>query len=122
MQNKIPVVFGNKSNYDYHFITDKLTKEFKCQFDCLGENTEKYKNFSVLIEKELRNVDKAGNQYITTVSYNQNLLIVKDLWQIYYQILPFISQKEFTKLNAKIAMVFLNIKVSSNIKYKIFIF
>ena len=40
---KIPVVFYNGSNYDCHFIIkDKdLTKEFKGQFECLGENTEK---------------------------------------------------------------------------------
>ena len=38
---EIPVVFHNGSTYDYHFITKQLAKEFKGNFDCLGENTEK---------------------------------------------------------------------------------
>ena len=41
----------------------------------------------------------------------QNSLIVQDLWQIHYQIMSIISQEEFTKLNVKIAIVFLNMKV-----------
>ena len=32
-----------------------MTKEFKGNFDCLGENTEKYITFSVPIKKELDN-------------------------------------------------------------------
>ena len=51
MPNEIPVVFHNSSNYDYHFIIKELAKEFEGQFKCLGEITEKYKTFSVLIEK-----------------------------------------------------------------------
>ena len=52
---EIPVVFQNGSTYDYHFIIKKLAKEFKGNFDCLGENTEKYITFSVPIKKELKN-------------------------------------------------------------------
>ena len=51
--NEIPVVFHNGSNYDYHFIIKKLVNEFEKQFESLGKNTEKYKNFSVPIEKEI---------------------------------------------------------------------
>ena len=47
--NEIPVVFHNDSNYDYHFIIKELAKQFKGQFECLGENTENYKTFSVPI-------------------------------------------------------------------------
>ena len=43
---EIPVVFHNGSTYDYHFIIKELTKEFEGQFECLGENTEKYNFFS----------------------------------------------------------------------------
>ena len=43
---EIPEIFHNGSTYDYHFITKKLAKEFKGNFDCLGENTEKYITFS----------------------------------------------------------------------------
>ena len=51
---EIPVVFHNRSNYDYHFIIKELANEFKGQSECLGENTEKYKTFSVTIETELQ--------------------------------------------------------------------
>ena len=53
---EIPVIFHNGSTYDYHFISKQLTKEFKGNFDCLGENTERYITFSVPIKKELKNV------------------------------------------------------------------
>ena len=55
VQKEIPVVFHNGSTYDYHFIIKQLAKEFKGNFDCLGENTEKYITFSVPIKKELKN-------------------------------------------------------------------
>ena len=49
------MVFHNGSTYDYHFIIKQLAKEFDGQFECLGENTEKYITFSVPIKKELDN-------------------------------------------------------------------
>ena len=49
---EIPVVFHNGSTYDYHFIIKQLARKFKGNFECLGENTEKYITFSVLIKKE----------------------------------------------------------------------
>ena len=39
---EIPIAFHNGSTYDYHFIVKELAKEFNSQFECLGENTEKY--------------------------------------------------------------------------------
>ena len=48
-----PIVFHNDSTYDYHFIINKLAKEFDGQLECLGENTEKYITFSVPVSKEL---------------------------------------------------------------------
>ena len=50
-----PLVFLNGSKYDYHFIINKLAKGFYGQLEFLGENTEKYINFSVPISKELDN-------------------------------------------------------------------
>ena len=44
-------VFHNGSTYDYHFIIKELLKEFEGNFECLGENTEKYITFSVPIKK-----------------------------------------------------------------------
>ena len=52
VQREIPVKIHNGSKYDYHFIIKELAEEFKGQFECLGENTEKYITFSVPIKIE----------------------------------------------------------------------
>ena len=52
VSKKIPIVFHNGSTYDYHFVIKKLAEEFKGEFECLGENTEKYITFSVPLKKE----------------------------------------------------------------------
>ena len=49
---EIPVIFHNGSSYDYHFIIKGLAEEFEGDFECLGENKEKYITFSVPIKKE----------------------------------------------------------------------
>ena len=50
---EIPVKIHNGSKYDYHFIIKELAEEFSSEeFECLGENTEKYISFSVPIKKE----------------------------------------------------------------------
>ena len=51
----IPVIFHNGSTYDYHFIIKELACEFEGNFECLGENTEKYITFSVPIKKRIEN-------------------------------------------------------------------
>ena len=66
---EIPVVFYNGSTYDYHFIIKELAEEFEGEFECLGENTEKYITFSVTIQKEITKTDKDGNDKITKMSY-----------------------------------------------------
>ena len=53
---KIPIAFCNGSNFDYHFIIKELPEEFKKQFTCLGENTEKYIAF--IVEKEVPRIEK----------------------------------------------------------------
>ena len=55
---KITIFFHNESNYDYNFIIKELAEEFKKQFTCLGENTEKYITFTVQIEKKVTTIDK----------------------------------------------------------------
>ena len=67
--NAIPAVFHNGANYDHHFTIKELASEFEGQFTCIGENTEKDKTFSVLIEKEVTKVDKDGNASVATISY-----------------------------------------------------
>ena len=109
--NEVFVVFHNGSNYDYNFTIKELANEFVERFECLGENSENYKNSSFPIEKEVIKIHKDGNENVVTMFY-KILLIVHDLWQVHYQILLIMSQKEFTKLNEKIVIVFLNMKLS----------
>ena len=52
---EIPAVFHNGSTYDYHFIIKELVKEFEGNFECSGENTEKYITFSAAIKKKIEN-------------------------------------------------------------------
>ena len=51
----IPIVFHNGSMYDYHFLIKELAEEFDGNFECLGENMEKYITFSVPIKKRIEN-------------------------------------------------------------------
>ena len=64
----ILIAFHNGPNYDYHFIKKKLREEFKKQFTCLGENTEKYITFTVPIEIEVTITDKNGGQITKNIS------------------------------------------------------
>ena len=88
---KLPTVFHSGSNYDYHFMIKESQEKFKKQFACLGENTEKYIIFAVLIEKKLQELiemeKKLQNIYLTYY----NLLIAQDLWQTHYQILSILK-------------------------------
>ena len=74
MSNEFPVVFHNGSNYDYHFIINELANEFEGKFNVLWENTEKYKTFSVPIEKEVTDIDKDGNESVVTISYKMKFI------------------------------------------------
>ena len=67
--NEIPVVFNNGWNFDCHFIIKYLAKAFEEQFEYFGEDTEKYKTFSVSIEQKLTKIDKDDNECIVTASY-----------------------------------------------------
>ena len=60
--NEIPVVLHRGSNYGYHFIIKELSNEFEGQFECVGENKEKYKTFFVPIKKEIIKIYKNGNE------------------------------------------------------------
>ena len=66
---EIPVAFHNGSTYDYHFIIKELAEEFEGEFECLGENTEKYITFSVPVTKEIKKKDENRNDKITKISY-----------------------------------------------------
>ena len=62
-------MFHNDSTYDYHFIIKELAEEFEGEFECLGENTEKYITFSVPIKKEITKKDNKSNDKIAKTSY-----------------------------------------------------
>ena len=66
---KIPIVFHNGSNYDYHFIIKELTEEYKRQFTRLRENTEKYRTFTVPIGKEVTGIARNGEEITKNISY-----------------------------------------------------
>ena len=51
-----------------------MAEEFEGEFECLGENTEKYITFSVPIKKEITKKDKNGNDEITKISYKIKLI------------------------------------------------
>ena len=55
---KNPIVFDNRSKWDYNFIVKALAEEL--QFSCLGKSTERYITFTVPIEKEVIRIDKNG--------------------------------------------------------------
>ena len=57
-QKEIPIIIPNAS-YDTHFILNQLAIEFKGEFNCIGDNMEKYITFSVLTKKECNNNNKA---------------------------------------------------------------
>ena len=63
------IVFNNGSNDNHHFIAKELAKAFEGELNCLGENTEKYKIFSVPITKEVKRIDKNGKEITKTISY-----------------------------------------------------
>ena len=69
----IPIVFHNGSDYDYHFIMKELAEEFKKQFTCLGETTDKYTTFTVPIRKVTR-TDKDEEKITKNVSYILQLI------------------------------------------------
>ena len=66
---KIPVLFHNSSNYDCHFIMKGLANKFEGKFECPGENMEKYKTFSVAIEKKVIKADKDSNDILQNNIY-----------------------------------------------------
>ena len=76
-------------------LSKSLAEESNKQFTCLGENSEKFITFTVLIEKKVTRIDKNGKKIQKIYLTNYNLLIAQDLWQAHYQILLIIFLKEF---------------------------
>ena len=66
--NEIVVVFHKGSKYDFHLIVKELGNETDGQFDCIAENSEKYKTFSVPVKSEAVKIDKEGNKATEFIS------------------------------------------------------
>ena len=64
---EISIVFHNGSKYDYHFIIIGLAENFEGEFECLGENTEKYITFFSTNQKEITKIDKDDNDKIIII-------------------------------------------------------
>ena len=71
---EISLIFQNKSNYDYYFIKKQLAEKFEREFNCLAENTEKYKTFSVSKEKEVKRIGKNKVDVTKTISFKFQLI------------------------------------------------
>ena len=91
MLDGISVVSHNSSKYDYQFIMKELAYDFEGQFECHGKITEKYKKFSIPIEKGFRKDYEDSNEDITIVSYKIKLARARFI--VLYQILLIISEK-----------------------------
>ena len=62
------MLFDNGSKHDYHLIIKEVPEEFQGEITCLGENSEKYINVSVPVEKDLKRIDKNGEEITETKS------------------------------------------------------
>ena len=67
--NEIPGVFHSGSSYDYHSVIKELENEFGGKLECLKEDTEKHKTFSVPIENQMTKIYKDGNESVETIAY-----------------------------------------------------
>ena len=104
---EIPIVFHDRSNYDYHFIIKELAEKFEEQFTCLGKNTEKCITLSVPIaKKSLKNCWK--RKKITKTIFYRLQFNDSATWQAHYQILLITLLKEFIKLVVNMAITIKN--------------
>ena len=96
---KISILFHNGSNYDYHFMIIELAEEFKKQFTCLWEHTQKYVTFTVPIEK------KATHYQILSIVF------LKEFIELNVNSDTIIKNVKYVELNISIATVTLNTKI-----------
>ena len=102
------MVFLNGSNYDYHFIIKEVAKKFEGEFNCVRENTEKYKNLSVPITKEVKRIEKKeknGEEITIIISYK--LQFIDSTRFIASSSSNFVDNlaEGFIKLNANMKMI-----------------
>ena len=77
---------------------------------CLGENTKEHIRFAVQIEKEVKIIDKNGEEITKNISYVFQFIVrEQDLWKAHYQILSIIFLVEFVELNVNTNMILKNV-------------
>ena len=55
-------------------LAEELEKKKTKQFSCLGENTEKYITFAVVIEQAVTRIDKNGEEITRIISYKLQII------------------------------------------------
>ena len=56
---EIPVIADNRSSHYFHLMIKHFLEKFdSSDFDCLGENSKKYINFSASMDKSANKMDK----------------------------------------------------------------
>ena len=110
MSKKTPIVFHNRSNYNYHFCKKELAEQFKKQFTCLDENIEKYITFTVPVEKEVKRIDKNGKEIRKDIFYISQFI---DGTRFMARLLSNVANNllmEFIELNVNLDMMTKNVK------------
>ena len=75
----------------------------------------KHKTFSVLITKEVKRIDKNGEEVTKKYLTNSNLLTEQNLCHAHYQIFSIIPLKEFIKSNANMQIIKKRLELSTKI-------
>ena len=79
-------------------------------FNCLVENKEKYGTFSVPITKEVKRIDKNGEEFTKIISYRNQFIDSARFMARSLSNLIDNLRKEFIKLNAKMSTIIQNSK------------
>ena len=88
---------------------------FEEEYECLGENTEKYKTFSVQIEKEVTKIDKDRNENVVTISHKIKFIDSARFMASSLSNLVHYLAEGIHNTKCKIVTFFLNMKVSGTI-------
>ena len=76
-----------------------MQKKLKEKFNCLGENKEQYKTFSLPIKKEATRINKNGKEMTRTISYKLKFIDNTRSMAAHYQVLSIIFLRQFIKLS-----------------------
>ena len=87
-----------------------MAHDFEGPFECIGENSEIYKSFSVPIKREVIKIDKYGKKSVETISYKTKFIDSMRFMPTSSTKLWIISQRKSIKLNVKIVAALLNMK------------